>query len=125
VNIIKPNKKETTIATGILINDKASLKKACIKIKELTGCDDVIVTMSEEGMAFYSGAELNVSPTKVLAVIDVTGAGDTVLASLGVALASGNSLKYACEFANRAAAVVVSKVGSAIASFKEIEEINN
>jgi D-beta-D-heptose 7-phosphate kinase/D-beta-D-heptose 1-phosphate adenosyltransferase len=56
-----------------------------------------------------------------MGVIDITGAGDTVLASLGVAIASGNGLTDACEFANHAAAVVVSKVGSATATIEEID----
>ena len=121
-NIIKPNKKEAVIATGINIKDKKDLENACKKIKEQTGCDSVVVTMSEEGMAFYSDDQLAVIPTKALGIIDVTGAGDTVLAALGVALAAGGTLYDACNFANHAAAVVVSKVGSATASLKEISE---
>lgn len=122
VNIIKPNKKEASQATGITITDRATLHNACERIKEITGCDDVIITMSEEGMAYYTGSELSVIPTKAIDVIDITGAGDTVLAALGVAIASGNSLNYACDFANHAAAVVVSKVGSATATLEEIDK---
>lgn len=123
VNIIKPNKKEASLATGIVIRDHESLKKACKLLKEITACNDVIITLSEEGIAFYSGDELNLIPTKALDVIDVTGAGDTVLASLGVSLALGNSIHEACEFANHAAAIVVSKVGSAVATYDEINEM--
>lgn len=121
-NLIKPNKKEAIIASGVQITDRRSIHDACIKIKEITACDDVVVTMSEEGMAMYTGEQLDVIPTKALGVIDVTGAGDTVLAALGFALASGNSLHNACDFANHAAAVVVSKVGSAVASLEEIKQ---
>lgn len=120
VNIIKPNKKEASQATGVTITDHASLQTACEKLKKITGCDDVIITMSEEGMAYYTGNELFVIPTKAMGVIDITGAGDTVLAALGIAIASGNSLNDACDFANHAAAVVVSKVGSATATIEEI-----
>jgi rfaE bifunctional protein kinase chain/domain len=122
VNIIKPNKKEASQATGIAITDRASLKNACEKIIQITGCDDVIITMSEEGIAYYTGNELSVIPTKAIGVVDITGAGDTVLASFGVAIASGNSLTDACNFANHAAAVVVSKVGSATATIEEINK---
>lgn len=122
VNIIKPNKKEAVLATGIAIKDKESLKRACISLKELTNCDHVIITLSEEGIAHYSNNELAISPTKALDVIDVTGAGDTVLASLGVSLAAGKSLHKACDFANHAAAIVVSKVGSAVVTYEEIKE---
>lgn len=121
-NIIKPNKKEAIVATGINITDKETLREACLKIKEITGCDDVIVTMSEDGIALFTGNDLAVIPTKALDVVDVTGAGDTVLASIGLTLASGNTLYTACDFANHAAAVVVSKVGSATATFDEINQ---
>jgi D-beta-D-heptose 7-phosphate kinase/D-beta-D-heptose 1-phosphate adenosyltransferase len=120
--LIKPNKKEASQATGVIIKDKESLKNACTKIQQITGCESVVVTLSDEGIAMYSNNELQVIPTKALSVIDVTGAGDTVLASLGVAIASGNSLKSACDFANHAAAIVVSKVGSAVATLEEINK---
>jgi rfaE bifunctional protein kinase chain/domain len=122
VNIIKPNRKEAIIASGINITDRKSLTAACIKIREITNCNSVVVTMSEDGIAMFTNDTLKVIPTKALDVIDVTGAGDTVLASLGVALASGNTLYNACDFANHAAAVVVSKVGSATATLKEVEQ---
>ena len=120
VNIIKPNKKEASIASGIVIKDNESLKAACEKIRDITGCDDVVVTMSEDGIALFTGGELTVISTKALDILDVTGAGDTVLAALGLALASGNTLPDACDFANHAAAVVVNKVGSATATLEEI-----
>ena len=120
VSLIKPNKKEAALATGIQITNTESLLAACIKIKSITDCEDVVITMSEEGIALYSDSRLTVIPTKVLGVIDVTGAGDTVLASLGVAIASGYSLFDACNFANHAAAIVISKVGSATATLEEI-----
>lgn len=122
VDIIKPNKKEAALATGIEIVDHASLKQACKILKEITDCNEVIITLSEEGIAFYSGDELTLIPTKSLDVIDVTGAGDTVLASLGVCLAAKQSLREACDFANHAAAIVVSKIGSAVATYEEIKE---
>ena len=120
VNIIKPNKKEAAIASGIEIKS-ANLKEACKVIKEITGCNEVIVTLSEEGIAIFSEDDLAIIPTKALDVIDVTGAGDTVLASLAVSIAAKKPIKEACDFANHAAAIVVSKVGSAVTSFEEIE----
>ncbi|MEO7212690.1 D-glycero-beta-D-manno-heptose-7-phosphate kinase [Mucilaginibacter sp.] len=122
VNVIKPNRKEAVIASGISITDTESLTSACIKIQEITGCDSVVITMSEDGIAMYNSGKLEIIPTKALDVVDVTGAGDTVLASLGVALASGNTLYNACDFANHAAAVVVNKVGSATATLAEVKE---
>jgi rfaE bifunctional protein kinase chain/domain len=122
VNIIKPNKKEAVAATGIAIIDKASLEEACTKIKEITNCQDVIITMSEEGIALYSDDQLSIIATKAIDIVDVTGAGDTVLASLAVALAANYNIEQACDFANHAAAVVVSKVGSSTATIAEINE---
>jgi len=123
VSIIKPNRKEASLATGIVIKDNDSLERACIKIKEITGCEAVVVTMSEDGIAIYENNELSIIPTKAMGVVDVTGAGDTVMASIAIALASGYSLKEACDFANHAAAIVVSKVGSATATLQEINEM--
>lgn len=121
INLIKPNKKEASLATGIDITDNESLLQACKKIEEITNCDTVVITLSEQGIAYYSNNQLNISPTKVLEVIDVTGAGDTVLAALGMSIAAGFSMQQACDFANKAASIVVSKVGSATATLAEIE----
>lgn len=123
VSIIKPNRKEASLATGIAISDRDSLERACIKIKEITACEAVVVTMSEDGIAIYENNELTVTPTKALGVVDVTGAGDTVIAALSLALAAGYTLTEACNFANHAAAIVVSKVGSATATLDEINRI--
>jgi rfaE bifunctional protein kinase chain/domain len=119
-NIIKPNKKEASLATGINICDSESLKLACEKLQQITGCDHIIITMSEEGIAIFSHNQLQIIPTQALAIIDVTGAGDTVLASLGIALGEGKSVREACEFANHAAAVVINKIGSATVTMAEI-----
>jgi len=121
-SVIKPNKKEAAACTGIAIKDIESLEAACLQIKRITNCDDVIITMSEDGIALYSDNKLSIIPTKAIDIVDVTGAGDTVLATLGLSLAAGNTLNFACDFANHAAAVVVSKVGSATATLQEIDE---
>ncbi|MBK0384100.1 hypothetical protein I5M32_14110 [Pedobacter sp. SD-b] len=121
-DFIKPNKKEAIIASGIEITDINSVEEACLKLIAQTKGDGVIITMSEDGIASYKDNDLNVSPTKVIDVVDVTGAGDTVLASLGIALGCNLPLIEACDFANHVAAVVVSKVGSETATWKEIHE---
>lgn len=121
-NIIKPNKKEASLATGIEITDQSQLKEACQHVQRITSCDNVIVTLSDEGIASYAQDKLTVIPTKVLDVIDVTGAGDTVLASLAVSLVDKKSIHDACDFANKAAAIVVSKLGSAVTTYEEIEK---
>ena len=123
--IIKPNKKEAYEASGIHINNREDITIAAHKIKELTNCKTLIVTLSEEGMAIFDNTTHYI-PTKATEVFDVTGAGDTVLASIGLGLASGLNIEEACVFANHAAAIVISKVGSATVSIKDVlEHIKN
>ena len=83
-----------------------------------------IITISEEGIALYDD-RLHIFAAKAKEVFDVTGAGDTVLATLGYMLANGADIKEAIKIANLAAAVVVAKIGSATASFSEIEQLLN
>lgn len=123
VDIIKPNKKEAARMAGIAINDRQSLHDACAIIAKKTNCQSVVVTLSEEGLAIYDKQTLEIVPTKALEVYDVTGAGDTVIASIAYGLANNLSLQDACDLANHAAAVVVGKIGSATATLEEIEKI--
>ena len=116
---ITPNRKEAGEATGISIVDTESLKKAGFHLKETLGLDRVIVTLSEEGMAVF-GEEMRLIPTVAREVYDVTGAGDTVIATLGYVGACGGNIDEAARIANAAAAVVVAKLGSATASWEEI-----
>ena len=119
--LLTPNKKEASLASGIYIKDEASLSRALQYFKDDLDLKYAIITLSEDGISLLDNTVKNI-PTVAREVFDVTGAGDTVLASLGVALASGVDIVSACEFANKAAAVVVAKVGSAVATLNEIEE---
>jgi len=119
--LLTPNKKEASLATHIEIINNDTLITAGVKLKNELELDATLITLSEDGIALFED-EMTIIPTVAREVYDVTGAGDTVLASLGVALASGFTLKAACEFANKAAAVVVAKVGSATVTLNEIEE---
>ncbi|HQR73594.1 MAG TPA: D-glycero-beta-D-manno-heptose-7-phosphate kinase [Sulfurovum sp.] len=117
--LLTPNKKEAILASKINITDEASLL-LCIKtLKEKCDLDISLITLSEDGIALFDG-QLRVLPTVAREVYDVTGAGDTVLASLGFALACGYSIDQAVGFANLAAGVVVGKIGSATATLDEI-----
>jgi len=119
--LLTPNKQEASIATNISIVDQNSLTIAVKNLKDELQLDYSIVTLSEDGIALLDD-EMELIPTVAREVFDVTGAGDTVIASLGVALSSGFSIKEACEFANKAAALVVAKVGSATVTLNEVEE---
>ena len=121
--MIKPNKKELSIATNIEINTKEDLIKAGWELKEKLNLKYLLVTLSEDGMALFGDKFIQI-PTLAKEVYDVTGAGDTVLASLGYFLSKNEDLIEAMHFANAAAAVVVSKVGSATATIDEILQMD-
>ncbi len=121
VTIITPNKKEAGLAQGIEIIDESTLLEAGAGILESTGIDKVLITLGKDGMVLM---ENNKPPYKIKAearqVYDVSGAGDTVIASLGLGLASGLPLETAVTLANTAAGLVVGKVGTATISQAEL-----
>jgi len=119
--LLTPNKKEASEATQVNIKDDASLTQAITKLKTECDLDVSLITLSEQGVAIYDD-KLRTHPTVAREVFDVTGAGDTVLASLGFALACGYEIDDAVEFSNLAAGVVVGKIGSATATLNEIIE---
>ena len=119
--LLTPNKKEASEATGINITDDESLACTIKQLKEECELDVSLITLSEQGVAIYDG-ELRNHPTQTREVFDVTGAGDTVLASLGFALSCELDIDEAVKFANLAAGVVVGKIGSATATLNEIIE---
>jgi len=119
--LLTPNKKEACEATGINISDERSLEKALIQLKKTCNLNTSLITLSEDGIAFFDN-ELRIHPTVAREVYDVTGAGDTVLASLGFALSSNYNIDDAIEFANLAAGIVVGKIGSATTTLDEIAE---
>lgn len=118
--LLTPNKKEASEATGIAIKDDQSLQRALLSLKETCALECSMITLSEDGIAIYDET-MRRFPTVAKEVFDVTGAGDTVIASLSFALASGFSIDEAAPFANHAAAVVVGKIGSATVTLSEIE----
>jgi len=119
--LLTPNKKEASEATQVNIKDDASLTQAITQLKTECDLDVSLITLSEQGVAIYDD-KLRTHPTVAREVFDVTGAGDTVLASLGFALACGYEIDDAVEFSNLAAGVVVGKIGSATATLNEIIE---
>ncbi len=121
--LLTPNKKEASLATGIDIKDADSLKAALKKLHNTASLQVPMITLSEDGIAILDeNNDVIIKPTVAREVYDVTGAGDTVLASLGYCLAKRKDIVESLEFANLAAGVVVGKIGSATASIEEIEE---
>lgn len=119
--LLTPNKKEAVLATGIDINDADSLEKALLKLKAECELGISLITLSEDGIATYD-KKVEIFPTVAKEVFDVTGAGDTVIASIAFALSADTNIQDTAAFANLAAGVVVGKIGSATVTIDEIEE---
>ena len=117
--LLTPNKREASEATGINISDEKSLKSSLAYLKESCKLNTSLITLSEGGIAIFDG-QFRSHPTVAKEVFDVTGAGDTVIAAIGYALATKQDIDSAVVLANLAAGVVVGKIGSATASFEEI-----
>ncbi len=119
--LLTPNIKEASEATQIEITNEESLELAIKELKSKCNLEVSLITLSENGIAVFNN-HLNIYPTVAKEVFDVTGAGDTILASLGYALGCSYSIDDAVKFSNLVAGIVVGKIGSATASFKEIAE---
>ena len=118
---LTPNKKEAIEATNIDIKDEESLIKALKSLQDTCELELALITLSEQGIAIFDDS-LRIKPTVAREVYDVTGAGDTVIASIAFALGNNLDIDDAIAFANLAAGVVVGKLGSATASLDEIYE---
>ncbi|MCT7445344.1 D-glycero-beta-D-manno-heptose-7-phosphate kinase [Aliarcobacter cryaerophilus] len=118
---LTPNKKEAMEATNIDIKDENSLIEALKSLKIQCELEVSLITLSEQGIAIFDD-ELTIKPTVAREVYDVTGAGDTVIASIAFALGNNLDIKDAIYFANLAAGVVVGKIGSATTTLDEIYE---
>jgi len=119
--VITPNQQEAEQATGRAIRDEASLRAAGQRLLRQVGCDAVLITRGEQGMALFPReGRARLIPTAARQVYDVTGAGDTVIATLALGLCAGASLATAAALANHAAGVVVGKLGTATASPAEV-----
>ena len=121
VSLLTPNKKEAALASGIEIVDESTLIKAGNRILETVKTEKLLITCGKDGMVLF---EDNKKPCYITAqtrqVFDVSGAGDTVTAVLGLAVASGASFVKAAAIANTAAGIVVSKVGTSTVSKNEL-----
>lgn len=125
VTVITPNIQEAAAAAGISIDDHESLVRAGRILLDSIETSAVLITRGEEGMTLFtrggpSSAAVTHIPTVAREVYDVTGAGDTVIATLTLALACGASFEEAAKLANHAAGVVVGKVGTASVTRDEL-----
>jgi D-beta-D-heptose 7-phosphate kinase/D-beta-D-heptose 1-phosphate adenosyltransferase len=121
VTVITPNHHEAAQAAGVEIDGDAAVIEAGRKILGDIDCRAVLITRGEEGMSLFThDSPPSHIPTVAREVYDVTGAGDTVLATLGLALVAGASFEEAAILANHAAGVVVGKLGTATVSCEEM-----
>jgi D-beta-D-heptose 7-phosphate kinase/D-beta-D-heptose 1-phosphate adenosyltransferase len=120
VTMITPNHHEAASVAGVSADDEAGLMEAGLRILAAVDCRGVLITRGEEGMTLFTADAVTHIPTVAREVYDVTGAGDTVIATLTLALAAGASPVEAAVLANHAAGVVVGKVGTSVVSREEL-----
>jgi rfaE bifunctional protein kinase chain/domain len=119
--LVTPNHHEALRMTNLAEDSDDALYRAASLIREKLHCDAVLITRGDRGLMLLEGdEEPTYVPTAAREVYDVTGAGDTVIATLAGALASGASMLEAAMLANHAAGIVVGKVGTATASVAEL-----
>jgi rfaE bifunctional protein kinase chain/domain len=118
--LITPNHVEAETATHMRIRTDADARAAAAKFRERAQCDSVLITRGEHGMWLSCGEVEGALAATAREVSDVTGAGDTVVATLALALAVGGTYAEAAQLANEAAGIVVGKFGPAIVSPAEL-----
>ena len=123
VTLITPNHQEAAQAAGVHGDDDRSIDEVGEVLRQRLGCQCVLVTRGEKGMSVF-GAEGECwhIPTAARQVYDVTGAGDTVVGTLALALATGASFRDAAVLANYAAGIVVGMVGTATVDAQQLAE---
>ena len=117
--LITPNRSEFREVAGRW-NSEDDLTERAQKLRGELGLDALLITRSEEGMTLYRDSERLHVPAVAREVYDVSGAGDTVIAVLGVMLAAGASFAEAVKLANKAAGIVVGKLGTAVVHPEEL-----
>ncbi len=118
-HVLTPNRAELREVVGRW-SDEADLQQRTQKLRESLRLQAVLLTRSEEGMTLFEQGAVTHVPTQAREVFDVSGAGDTVISTLAVMLASGASLPEAMRVANHAAGIVVGKLGTAVVTRDEL-----
>jgi D-beta-D-heptose 7-phosphate kinase/D-beta-D-heptose 1-phosphate adenosyltransferase len=120
--LVTPNHHEAEMATHLRIRTDDDARRAGQIFVERARCTGVLITRGEHGMSMLDPAGVAHYPTVAREVADVTGAGDTVIATLALGLAAGASLAEAAQLANHAAGIVVGRFGPATVSPEELVE---
>ena len=119
--LLTPNRAELKEVIGSWKSEQ-DLQEKVEQLRHHLGLEALLLTRSEEGMSLFRDGEPHHQPARVQEVYDVSGAGDTVIAGMGLALAAGMALPEAMQLSNAAAGVVVTKLGTAVCTFDELAE---
>jgi D-beta-D-heptose 7-phosphate kinase / D-beta-D-heptose 1-phosphate adenosyltransferase len=119
--VITPNLREAAIAARTVIVDDKSLSRAGKTLLKTAGTSHVLITRGKDGMTLLDRKGASYIPAIPREVFDITGAGDTVIATLTLSLAAGAPMKVAAILANLAGSIVVGKIGTAVCSRDELE----
>jgi len=112
VDLFKPNKKEAQQAFGFTLNSKENVKQAGLQLLEKLKCKNVLITLGSDGMVlFQDNGNIFSVPTRARQVADVSGAGDTAIATYTASVAGGASVVEAASIANFASGTVCEKPG--------------
>jgi len=120
--VITPNRREAELAAGRPIAGRDDIAEVGRQLRHETGAEWILMTLGEQGMALIGADSVTDIPTAAREVFDVSGAGDTVVATLVLSVACGAEVVDACRLANEAAGIVVGKVGTAAVTAQELKK---
>ena len=120
--LVTPNHVEAESATNMRIESHEDARRAAESLRKRLGVENVLITRGEHGMWLSHAGVDGYLPASAREVADVTGAGDTVIATLALAIAAGANLAEAARLANEAASIVVGKFGAATVSPDELKQ---
>ncbi len=120
--LVTPNHVEAESATHMRISSHEDARRAAVALRQRLGVDSVLITRGEHGMWLDHAGRDGYLPASALEVSDVTGAGDTVIATLALAIAAGATMFEAARLANEAASIVVGKFGAATVTPDELTQ---
>ncbi len=120
--VLKPNEKELANETAMKIDSEKSFENAARKFYSALRPEFLIVTRGAKGISVFDGKEFSNIKTRAEKIVDITGAGDAVIATIALAIASGMGIMHAAELSNYAAGIVIKKPGTSVAT---PEELNN
>jgi len=124
--VVTPNLTEASLGAGFKIKDEETLQKAGNSLLSLLECTSILITRGSDGMSlFRKNNDVLHIPTRARGVFDVSGAGDTVVATIALSLACGLTTDESAHLANWAAGVVVAKHGTATVNISELQKYIN